>query len=170
MHFLSPGETVVPESIVYLDNGVVFIGSFLGDSQLVRLNPELDPECNGYLTILEQFTNIGPIVDMVLLESKGQNQLITCTGGYKEGSLRVVRNGVGIQEHASVDQEQIKCKPLSHARHICDRWLILMVFLVCQVFGVFRLNRLVLMIRSWCQWSAKLSELLISYISYSLHL
>lgn len=107
----SLGETVIPESIVYLDNGVVFIASFLGDSQLIRLNPDLEPERNSYITVLDRFTNIGPIVDMVLLESKGQNQLITCSGAYKEGTLRIIRNGIGIQEHASIDQEQIKGKP-----------------------------------------------------------
>nr|VZI48110.1 unnamed protein product [Spirometra erinaceieuropaei] len=102
------GETVIPESIVYLDNGVVFVATFLGDSQLIRLNPDLESERNSYITVLEQITNIGPIVDMVLLESKGQNQLITCSGAYKEGSLRIIRSGIGIQEHASIDQEQIK--------------------------------------------------------------
>ncbi|VDP42511.1 unnamed protein product [Schistosoma mattheei] len=102
------GETATPESIAYLDNGVVFIGSTLGDSQLIRLNPDPDPERNSYITILETYTNIGPIVDMVLLETKGQNQLITCSGAYKEGSLRVIRNGIGIHEHATIDQDLIK--------------------------------------------------------------
>ncbi|CAH8566044.1 unnamed protein product [Heterobilharzia americana] len=45
---------------------------------------------------------------MVLLETKGQNQLITCSGAYKEGSLRVIRNGIGIHEHATIDQDLIK--------------------------------------------------------------
>jgi len=30
------------------------------------------------------------------------------TGGYKEGSLRIIRNGIGIQEHASIDLVGIK--------------------------------------------------------------
>jgi DNA damage-binding protein 1 len=34
--------------------------------------------------------------------------LVTCSGAYKEGSLRVIRNGIGIQEHASLDLEGIK--------------------------------------------------------------
>ncbi|CAL8070914.1 unnamed protein product [Calicophoron daubneyi] len=102
------GETATPESIAYLDNGVVFIGSTLGDSQLIRLNPDPDPERNSYITILENYTNIGPIVDMVLLETKGQNQLITCSGAYKEGSLRIIRNGIGIHELATIDQDLIK--------------------------------------------------------------
>lgn len=102
------GETAIPESIVYLDNGVVFIGSYLGDSQLIRLNPEIDPKTNSYITILEEFTNIGPIVDMVFLENDGQSQLITCSGCYKEGSLRIIRNGIGIQERATIDKENLK--------------------------------------------------------------
>ncbi|KAA0197716.1 DNA damage-binding protein 1 [Fasciolopsis buskii] len=102
------GETVTPESIAYLDNGVVFIGSTLGDSQLIRLNPDPDPERNSYITVLENFTNIAPIVDMVLLENKGQNQLITCSGAYKEGSLRLIHNGIGIHELATIDQDLIK--------------------------------------------------------------
>ncbi|CAH8550615.1 unnamed protein product [Dicrocoelium dendriticum] len=102
------GETTIPESISYLDNGVVFIGSTLGDSQLIRLNPDPDPERNSYITVLESYTNIGPTVDMVLLETKGQNQLITCSGAFKEGTLRIIRNGIGIHEHATIDQDFIK--------------------------------------------------------------
>ncbi|VDP95853.1 unnamed protein product [Trichobilharzia regenti] len=75
---------------------------------MIRLNPDPDPERNSYLTILETYANISPIVDMVLLENKGQNQLITCSGAYKEGSLRVIRNGIGIHEHATIDQDLIK--------------------------------------------------------------
>ncbi|KAF5400819.1 DNA damage binding protein 1 [Paragonimus heterotremus] len=113
------GETTTPESIAYLDNGVVFIGSTLGDSQLIRLSPDPDPERNSYLSVLENYTNIGPIVDMVLLETKGQNQLITCSGAFKEGALRIIRNGIGIHEHATIDQDLIKgtwCFPLDSDR------------------------------------------------------
>ena len=31
------GETTIPESMTYLDNGYVYVGSRLGDSQLVRI-------------------------------------------------------------------------------------------------------------------------------------
>lgn len=33
---------------------------------------------------------------------------ITLLGAYKEGSLRIIRNGIGIQEHASIDLSGIK--------------------------------------------------------------
>ena len=35
-------------------------------------------------------------------------QLVTCSGAYKEGSLRIIRNGIGIQEHATIDLPGIK--------------------------------------------------------------
>nr|XP_054761206.1 DNA damage-binding protein 1-like [Lytechinus pictus] len=103
------GETSIAECLTYLDNGVVFIGSRLGDSQLVRLNTESDDN-GSYVTMMETFTNLGPIVDMAVvdLDRQGQGQLVTCSGAYKEGSLRIIRNGIGIHEHASIDLPGIK--------------------------------------------------------------
>ena len=93
------GETTIAECITYLDNGYVYIGSRLGDSQLVRLNTEQDA-AGSYVTIvdIDTFTNLGPILDMVVvdLERQGQGQLVTYSGGFKEDSLRIIRNGIGI--------------------------------------------------------------------------
>jgi DNA damage-binding protein 1 len=103
------GETTIADCITYLDNGYVYIGSRLGDSQLVRLNIDPD-EFGSYVTIVDSFTNLGPIVDMVVvdLERQGQGQLVTCSGAFKEGSLRIIRNGIGIHELASIDLPSIK--------------------------------------------------------------
>lgn len=75
------GEISVPECITYLDNGVLFIGSRLGDSQLIKLNVKQD-EGGSYVSTMETFTNLAPIVDMVVvdLERQGQGQLVTCSG------------------------------------------------------------------------------------------
>lgn len=75
------GEISVPECITYLDNGVLFIGSRLGDSQLIKLNVKQD-EGGSYVSMMETFTNLAPIVDMVVvdLERQGQGQLVTCSG------------------------------------------------------------------------------------------
>ena len=107
---LFSGETTIAEVITYLDNGYVYIGSRLGDSQLVRLNSDADPDTGSYITVVESFTNLGPIVDMVVvdLERQGQGQLVTCSGAFKEGSLRIIRNGIGIHELASIDLPSIK--------------------------------------------------------------
>ncbi|ONK57039.1 uncharacterized protein A4U43_C10F15940 [Asparagus officinalis] len=103
------GETSVASTISYLDNAVVYVGSSYGDSQLVKLN--LQPDANGsYVEALERYVNLGPIVDfcVVDLERQGQGQVVTCSGAYKDGSLRVVRNGIGINEQASVELQGIK--------------------------------------------------------------
>jgi len=86
--------------IRYLDNGVVFIGSTYGDSQLVRLKADKDPETGQFVELLESYTNLGPIVDFVVVdtEKQGQGQVITCSGAYKDGSLRLIRNGIGLNE------------------------------------------------------------------------
>uniref|UniRef100_A0A8C6WPJ9 DNA damage-binding protein 1 n=1 Tax=Neogobius melanostomus TaxID=47308 RepID=A0A8C6WPJ9_9GOBI len=88
---------------------VVFVGSRLGDSQLVKLNVDSNDQ-GSYVTVMETFTNLGPIVDMCVvdLERQGQGQLVTCSGAFKEGSLRIIRNGIGIHEHASIDLPGIK--------------------------------------------------------------
>lgn len=80
--YVNSGEVSIPECITYLDNGVLFIGSRVGDSQLVKLNKAVNPETGSYVTVMESFTNLAPIVDMVVvdLERQGQGQLVTCSG------------------------------------------------------------------------------------------
>ncbi|XP_076949712.1 DNA damage-binding protein 1-like [Bidens hawaiensis] len=103
------GETSVASTISYLDNAFVYVGSSYGDSQLIKLN--LHPDAKGsYVEALEKYVNLGPIVDfcVVDLEGQGQGQVVTCSGAYKDGSLRIVRNGIGINEQASVELQGIK--------------------------------------------------------------
>ncbi|GLT64999.1 hypothetical protein SLA2020_374570 [Shorea laevis] len=103
------GETSIASTISYLDNAVVFVGSSYGDSQLIKLN--LQPDAKGsYVEVLERYVNLGPVVDfcVVDLERQGQGQVVTCSGAYKDGSLRIVRNGIGINEQASVELQGIK--------------------------------------------------------------
>ncbi|GFS39733.1 damaged DNA binding protein 1A [Actinidia rufa] len=103
------GETSIASTISYLDNAFVYVGSSYGDSQLIKLN--LHPDAKGsYVEVLERYVNLGPIVDfcVVDLERQGQGQVVTCSGAYKDGSLRIVRNGIGINEQASVELQGIK--------------------------------------------------------------
>ncbi|NXU67129.1 DDB1 protein, partial [Horornis vulcanius] len=69
-------QTSIAECLTYLDNGVVFVGSRLGDSQLVKLNVDSN-EQGSYVVAMETFTNLGPIVDMCVvdLERQGQGQV-----------------------------------------------------------------------------------------------
>ncbi|TXG48061.1 hypothetical protein EZV62_027355 [Acer yangbiense] len=109
------GETSIASTISYLDNAIVYIGSSYGDSQavivpkqLIKLN--LQPDAIGsYVEVLERYVNLGPNVDfcVVDLERQGQGQVVTCSGAYKDGSLRIVRDGIAINEQASVKLQGI---------------------------------------------------------------
>lgn len=102
------GEISIPECITYLDNGFLYIGSRHGDSQLVRLSAEAID--GSYVIPVENFTNLAPILDIAVvdLDRQGQGQIITCSGSFKDGSLRIIRIGIGIQEHACIDLPGIK--------------------------------------------------------------
>ena len=106
------GNTSIASSLSYLDNGVVYVGSAYGDCQLVRLHATPLPaeEGGGFVEVLESFTNLGPIVDfsVVDLDRHGQGQVVTCSGVQRDGSLRVVRNGVGIHEQAAIELPGVK--------------------------------------------------------------
>jgi DNA damage-binding protein 1 len=104
------GNTAIAETINYIDNGVVFVGSSLGDSQLIKLLSQ-PMEANGHIEILDSFLNIGPILDMCVVDdnkSGTQKQLVTCSGYDRIGSLRVIRSGIGIHEQASLEIPGIK--------------------------------------------------------------
>ncbi|DAZ92907.1 TPA: LOW QUALITY PROTEIN: hypothetical protein N0F65_013069, partial [Lagenidium giganteum] len=103
------GETSIASCLSYLDNGVVFVGSTFGDSQLIKLLPERD-ERGSYIEVLDTYTNIGPIVDFCVmdLDRQGQGQIVTCSGADKDGSLRIIRNGIGINEQATTELPGIK--------------------------------------------------------------
>ena len=145
------GVTSCASTISYLDNGAIFVGSSLGDSQLIRLsstpivsddadnemnNMEEDNESSNsttattsssaastsastaltheppstYIEPIEEYQNIGPILDFTLVdaEKQGQAHIVACSGAFKDGSLRVVRNGIGIEEEAALEMEGIK--------------------------------------------------------------
>jgi len=64
-----------------LDNKVIYVASKFGDSQLIKLNYELN-QSGSYITILDKYLNLGPIVDMCLvdIDQRGQEQIVTCSG------------------------------------------------------------------------------------------
>ena len=103
------GTTSAAATLSYLDNNVVFVGSTWGDSQLIRLTPAPDA-AGSFVEVLQSFPGLGPIVDFAVvdLDRQGQGQVVTCSGVLKDGSLRVVRNGVGINEQAAVELPGLK--------------------------------------------------------------
>ena len=77
-----------------------------------------------YIEVLEEYDNLGPIVDFDLRPCSDdhdsnssskveggkyrQSLVVTCSGVGKDGTVRLIRNGVGMREHAAVDIEGIK--------------------------------------------------------------
>eukprot|EP00962_Isochrysis_galbana_P041697 scaffold15383_cov61-Isochrysis_galbana.AAC.1 len=55
-----------------------------------------------YFSEIGRWDNTGPIVDFVVLdpERQGQGQLVACSGARRDGSLRVIRTGIGFVEQA----------------------------------------------------------------------
>jgi DNA damage-binding protein 1 len=57
---------------------------------------------------MESFTNLSPICDfcVVDIDKQGQGQIISCSGAHKDGSLRIIRNGIGIDELGELNDIQ----------------------------------------------------------------
>jgi DNA damage-binding protein 1 len=120
------GTTSIPQSISYISNDIVFIGSVYGDSQLIHVLNEPSGDNLEYIEVLDTYDNIGPIVDMSVVKSstQGQNQLITCSGSFKDGSLRIIRAGIGISEQASMESSGIKGIWSLHGGTSYDKYLV----------------------------------------------
>ncbi|KAM3237195.1 hypothetical protein P3L10_012224 [Capsicum annuum] len=91
------GETSIASTISYLCDPFIYIGSSYGDSQLSHGS-------------LNRYDNLGPIADFCIVdcEKLGQRQVVTCSGAYEDGSLRIARNKIGIHEQVSVELRGIK--------------------------------------------------------------
>ncbi|KAK5135277.1 hypothetical protein LTR08_005380 [Meristemomyces frigidus] len=105
------GETSRASVLVYLDAGRIFVGSHQGDSQVVQISGRKSVE------ILQTFANIAPILDFTVMDmgnrssdavvnefSSGQARIVTGSGAYKDGSLRSVRSGVGLEDLGSLGE------------------------------------------------------------------
>lgn len=104
------GETSRASVLVYLDAGHVFIGSHEGDSQVVRIT-------EGSTEVIQTFHNIAPILDFTIMDmgnrsgegqsneySSGQARIVTGSGAFKDGSLRSVRSGVGLEDQGALGE------------------------------------------------------------------
>jgi len=116
------GSCTLSTALAYLEEGLVYVGSSLGDSQLVQIHDEpiqleddeedTDLMDTTYLSVVEEYTHLGPILDFDLVptapgisaESQmAQSQVVTASGSSKSGSIRLIRNGIGMNEYASVE-------------------------------------------------------------------
>lgn len=167
LHFETLGSCNLSRYLCYLGQGLVYVASHLGDSQLIQIHDEPIPVHEGvhpstaagrfasdlddsalvdntYIQVLEEYTSLGPILDFDLIptvptstnagvntvdgmmmtmtttannnsgsnsnnqmQQQQQSQVVTCSGTSKMGSLRVIRNGIGMKEYASVEMPGI---------------------------------------------------------------
>ena len=90
--------------LVYLDEGYLFVGSHLGDSQVVKIQKQ-------GIEVVQTISNIAPVLDFTIMDmgnrsgegqtneySSGQARIVTGSGAFQDGSLRSVRSGVGLEE------------------------------------------------------------------------
>lgn len=104
------GETSTASVLRYLGNGRVFVGSQTGDSQVIEIRP-------GAIEILQTIPSVAPVVDFTVMDmgnrsgdgpinefSSGQARIVTGSGAFKDGSLRSVRSGVGLEDLGVLDK------------------------------------------------------------------
>ncbi|KAF2721594.1 hypothetical protein K431DRAFT_284744 [Polychaeton citri CBS 116435] len=102
------GETSRASTLVYLDAGRIFVSSHQGDSQIIQVSERS-------LEVIQAFPNIAPILDFTIMDmgnrssdatvnefSSGQARIVTGSGAFKDGSLRSVRSGVGLEDLGSI--------------------------------------------------------------------
>lgn len=114
------GVVPTPSALVSLGSGIVFVGSELGNSQLLRLLPPSSANAAGpgatdkegseaaggdAFEVLQDFVNAGPIVDFCVIdmERHGQCRMVACTGAYADGAVSFFQNGIGLREEAAID-------------------------------------------------------------------
>lgn len=111
MEVFKIGETSRASNLVYLGDDLLFVASHYGNSQLFRLDLE-NEDADKRLQLMQTISNIGPILDFTVMDmghrgddgqlgneySSGQARIVTCSGVYKDGTLRSVRSGVGLED------------------------------------------------------------------------
>lgn len=82
------GEISIPASLAYLNNNIIYVASKFGDSQLIKLHYELH-QSGSHITVLDQYLNLGPIVDMCFadIDQRGQEEIVTCSGMFSRYCL-----------------------------------------------------------------------------------
>lgn len=104
------GQTSRASCLVYLGEGLIYVGSHQGDSQMIKIQEKS-------IEIVQTFSNIAPILDFTIMDmgsragesqtneySTGQARIVTGSGAFQDGSLRSVRSGVGMEEQGQLLQ------------------------------------------------------------------
>lgn len=102
-------------TLVYMGDGILFVGSHHGDSQLLRV--DVESRTASFLDDSPAFSNNAPILDFVIMDmgdtsgggqtgntfSSGKTRLVAGCGALESGSLRSIRSGVGLEDLGILD-------------------------------------------------------------------
>ncbi|KAF4513191.1 hypothetical protein G6O67_000493 [Ophiocordyceps sinensis] len=114
-HQGSPIRTSRASTLVYMGNDTLFLASHHGDSQLFRVDVE-----SGSMVLIKTLSNNAPILDFAIMDmgnregdsqlgnafSSGQARIVAGCGAYRDGSLRSIRSGVGLEDEGILDEVQ----------------------------------------------------------------
>ncbi|KAG0637962.1 mono-functional DNA-alkylating methyl methanesulfonate N-term-domain-containing protein [Tuber brumale] len=102
------GNASIPEVLVRLNQGLLFLGSHSGDSQVLQLHKH---GVGMVVRVQQVLRNIGPMVDFRVMDldysrsaevtrqySPGHIRFLSASGGHKQGHLRTIRSGVGLDD------------------------------------------------------------------------
>lgn len=91
------GRVSSPEALVYISNRFIYLASHYGDCQLLRVSA-LDSQHtqDNQPEVVANFSNLAPISDFCVVNNVSgfDHQMVTCSGAYQDGSLRIVTHGV----------------------------------------------------------------------------
>lgn len=99
--------------LVYMGDGMLFLASHHGDSQLLEIDVE-----SREMVVVKAISNNAPILDFAIMDmgnregesqhgnafSSGQARIVAGCGAYKDGSLRSIRSGVGLDDRGILDE------------------------------------------------------------------
>ncbi|PHH87622.1 hypothetical protein CDD83_8619 [Cordyceps sp. RAO-2017] len=111
----STTRTSRASSLVYMGDNMLFVASHHGDSQLLRVDVE-----SGTMILVKALSNNAPILDFAIMDmgnregdsqlgnafSSGQARIVAGCGAYRDGSLRSIRSGVGLEDEGILDEIQ----------------------------------------------------------------
>jgi DNA damage-binding protein 1 len=93
------------------EHGLLFVGSQSGDSQVYKVDFQAEDPAR-YLTLVQRMGSIGPVLDFAVMDmgnreddkqlgneySSGQARIVSGSGAHRDGSLKSVRSGVGLED------------------------------------------------------------------------
>jgi DNA damage-binding protein 1 len=99
--------------LVYMGDDMLFLASHHGDSQLLQIDIE-----SRQMFATKTLSNNAPILDFAIMDmgnregesqqgnafSSGQARIVAGCGAYKDGSLRSIRSGVGLDDRGILDE------------------------------------------------------------------